>query len=145
MALSDLILPTHEIVVGQGKFAVRGLSSDDVSWLMQEHDKELEFLIDAGKGLADMKLDDKDAVTGFLRAVVKNLPELSAAIIACASDDRTEGAVSNAKRLPLPVQLDALSAVGSLTFEAYGGLKKFVDDLKHLVGGVAKMKIDSPS
>lgn len=142
MALSDLVLPTHDVVVGSGKFSVRGVAASDLAWLMQHHDKELEYLIDAAKRLDDQALDDKDAVTGFLRAIVKNLPELAAAIIACASDDRTEGAVSKAKQLPLPVQLDALLAVGRLTFEAYGGVKKFADDLKHLVGS-AKTNLPS--
>lgn len=136
MALSDLKLPTYELKIGSQSVVLYGLTLENVTFLIQRHREELDSLVEAGKSLGAEAFADNAAINGFLAATVKEMPKLVGSIIACASGDTSAGAVEIARRLPLPRQTEALEAIARLTFEESGGVKKFVDDLKRLVGSL---------
>ena len=106
-----------------GEFAVRGLSLDDISFLVQRHGAKLQdlfsqFVANAGE------LTTESAV-GFAVPLMKEAPGIAAELIACASGDPEDAEI--AAQLPFPVQLDALEKLATLTFESGGGPKKLVE------------------
>lgn len=127
MALGDLVFPTTTINVGDSSFTVRGLTFADVTRMIDAHRQDLETLVNRGMALST------GSQTSFEQwlPLIQTMPDLAAKIIACASDEPE--AVEAARRLPLPVQLDALIAIGNLTFAQPGGLGKFIADLLSLV------------
>lgn len=114
-----------------GSFSVRGLNLADLSTLVTLHMVELEaaFRMWSTSGVGA----GGDLTTGIL-ALVRDFPPLAANIIAMASDEPLEG--EKARFLPFPVQVEAITAVGRLTFEDVGGLEPFMETLASLVGGL---------
>lgn len=116
-------------------FEVRGLSMTDLSSLVRTHYTDLEALF---------TIYENEAVTGGVNAMsiarygtslIKDAPGLVGHIIALAADEPEM--VDNAMRLPMLVQIDALKAIGKLTFEEVGGVKKLIAELSNLVGQMA--------
>lgn len=129
MALSDITLPTETISVGRASFSVRGLSFEDVTALIGKHQSALEELID--------RYNQKGSDAEVLQFLVRETPSLTAQIIALASDEPDQELA--ARKLPMPKQIDALTAIAKLTFEEAGGVKKFVEQLAGLFGGLRQM------
>lgn len=129
MGLRDITLPTETISVGRASFTVRGLSFDDLTSLIGRHQAALESLID--------RYQEKGSDAEVLQFLVRETPALAAQIIALASDEPDQE--DAARKLPLPKQVDALTAVAKLTFEEAGGVKKFVDQLAGLFGGLRQI------
>jgi hypothetical protein len=67
------------------------------------------------------------AGVAFLQKVVRELPSLVAKVIAIAADEPDE--YSKVEKLPFPAQLEAVLAVGQMTFEDEDGLKKFGENI----------------
>lgn len=116
---------------------VRGLSFLDLSEILRVHRDDLEGLFamyekeSAGMTFTNM------AMARYATNLIADAPGLVAHIIALACDEPEQ--VNNAKRLPLTVQIDALKAIGALTFEEVGGVKKFMKE------AVSLLKQMSPS
>lgn len=128
MALSDLVIPTVEIPVGTTTISVRGITARDVAYLYT-HERAL---IDKARALWESS--GGEVSDDFITALVVQLPELVAKVIACASDspDMWEKALL----LPIPAQVEAINAIGTLTFEGIG-VKKFLEAAILLVQGMA--------
>lgn len=109
-------------------FHVRALSLNDIEELISRYAEDMNDLIETYNRVAAGKADGI-AMEGFMSGALKSFPELMTEIIVCASDDTGEGAVENARRLPLPVQVDALMMIYGLTFGANGGVVKFVSQI----------------
>lgn len=127
--------PATDVVLFRGKplTTVRGLSLDDIAILMRENLSDLDQLL---KLYAET--DDRIAVAAtaqFAISVAKEMPQLVARTICLASDE--PDAEDNARRLPIPTQIDALMKIIKLTFEDAGGAKKFFESLMQLVKTVA--------
>lgn len=133
MGLKNLKLPTEQVEVpGGGEFAVRGLSFVDVKSLLVKHSSELArlFAVVNGDGTADVNsVSNAAAAAGQL---INESPALAAEAIALASgeDDVFEIALS----LPFPVQVDALTKIGKLTFASEDSAKKFLQTARSLIG-----------
>jgi len=81
---------------------------------------------------------------GSLASVLaQTVPDLAAAVIALASDE--PDAVDVVRSLPLPVQLDALIAVGKLTFTDEGAVPKFLAGLGGMLRAGASAAKMAPS
>lgn len=128
MALSDIAVPTETISVGRHSFSVRGLSFEDVTALIQRHQAALESMI----GMYG-KASDAD----LLQFLIRESPTLAAQIIALASDEPDQELA--VRKLPMPAQVDALTAVAKLTFEETGGVKKFAGQIAGLLGGMRQL------
>lgn len=112
---------------------VRGLSLDDIAVLMNEHLVDINYLFDvysnAPVGAGPL------ATAQFATTLATNAPALVANTIALAADE--PGAASAIRRMPLPVQVDALIKIVQLTFDEAGGARKFFESLTMLLGALA--------
>lgn len=128
MALTDIFTPEHKVEAGSGQsFTVRGLCFDDIVVIMQRDPAGLAVLL----GEISAGAVPEVLVEAHFPEIMAKVPGLPAQIIACASDDTSEAAVAIARRLPLPVQIDALLNIIRLTFEPVGGIKKFVAQVRN--------------
>lgn len=133
MGLKDLRLPTEPVEVpGGGEFTVRGLSFVDMKSLLVAHSAELSRLFDlvvAGNGNGEIALTN---MTEAAAQFITEAPALAASVIALASDE--EGVFEIVLNLPFPVQVDALTKIGKLTFATEDSAKKFLQTARSLTG-----------
>lgn len=133
MGLKHIKLPEAVIEFPGGDFAVRGLSLDDVSFLVQRHGEKLNSLFSeftAGSG--DLTVE---AVAQFALPLLNAAPEIAAEMIACASGEHDQESIGIAKSLPFPVQLDALQKLAEQTFNVAGGPKKLLETVVSMAKG----------
>lgn len=131
MALSDYQPSRADVVVKGGSFKVRGLSLDDITAVMGDHLNDLNHLINLYHSDIDPKIHLVEGGT-FILNLIKDAPTLVSQIIAITSDESkpVDELAAIARKLPLPVQIDALKKIVHLTFEEYGGVKKFAESLQ---------------
>lgn len=124
MALADY-QPERATVVYKGKVlvVVRGLCLDDISVLVRAHMTEIRVLYARyqGGGL------DPEMIAG----IITEAPGIAAHLIALASDEPE--ATDTARKLPAPLQVQAVIEILRLTFEDVGGPKAFVALVAQLV------------
>jgi len=122
MALIDLKFATKAVEAGDDQsFTVRGLCFDDLAFLMTSDPTGMNELV---QRIQEGELPDEIAAS-HVGQIILNMPKLPALIIACASDDSSPEAVAIARRLPVTVVITALLDIIKLSFEPYGGVKKF--------------------
>lgn len=118
-------------------FEVRGITLQDLSFVMQKHGQVMATLyqkyakgdINVDQGMAD------DAIA----ALVGQMPELFADIIARASRGVLD--TQTALDLPLPTMTTAIVAVGELTFTGEGALEKFLAAATRILDGFATVVV----
>jgi len=131
MGLKDLKIPEAIIEIPGGNFAVRGLSLDDLAWLVRRHGEAMRKVFSEFTA-SDADLTS-DSVAGFLLPLVDSMPGLVSEIIACAGGEAGEADL--VRKLPFPVQIDALEKVIDLSFDAAGGPKKLVETVVRMAQG----------
>lgn len=130
MALADLVTETRTITVGENEFKVHGLSFASLSHLVTGgFREEIAGLIEILKPLLEGK--ENVDITEIIHELFPRAPTLSARLIAVAAD--APDLWDRVYNLPIPVQLEALLAVGDLTFTGGHSLKNFVGDLTRLM------------
>lgn len=133
MGLKHIKLPEAVIEFPGGDFAVRGLSLDDISYLVQRHGEKLNSLFTeftSGSGEMTVK-----AVAQFALPMLKSAPDIAAEMIACASGEHDAETVAIARSLPFPVQLETLQKLAELTFNVAGGPKKLLETVVSMAQG----------
>ena len=103
-------------------FAIRGLSVKDIAQIMQLYASVFHGVVDKfSNGNPETMTPDDVAVAGSELAVllVERSPELVAHIIALAADDLESS--DEYARLPIGVQIEALSAIAIATVLSDGG------------------------
>jgi hypothetical protein len=129
MALADYQPERVDIPFKGGSFQVKGLSLDDVSVLMKHHLTDMDELLELYS--RNVSQDIAVAATAqYAVTLVREAPALVANVLALAAEE--PDSVDNARRLPIPTQIEALKVIGRLTFEEAGGAKKFFESLKDL-------------
>lgn len=125
MALKDIPVPTQKVTVRGEEVTLRGLSARDVLTLLLEHREDMDALVAQAQdvGTDEAMANAESMVLGLLR----DAPELVAKAIALAADEPDAAEV--VARLALPDQLELIMAVGRLTFEEAGGVKKFLENV----------------
>ncbi len=131
MGLKDLKIPEAIIETPGGEFAVRGLSLDDLAWLVRRHGESMSKVFNEFTA-SDTELTT-NSVAGFLLPLVESMPGLVSEVIACATGEADEAAL--VRRLPFPVQIDALEKVVDLSFDAAGGPKKLAETVVRMAQG----------
>jgi hypothetical protein len=132
-ARSTIKVSEHE----GNSFAVRGLSMNDISRLATLHRPIVEDLLERYVGLDPEALTAEDISAGSAKVIVgllEQVPAFLAHVIALGADDVE--AFEEYSTLPMGVQLDALSEIGSLTVAGVGGQSK----VRGLVANIAKSK-----
>ncbi len=131
MALSDFTPETIEIKSKRVTFDVRGLSMIDLSAILRVHIDDLEHLFKMYEEEAGNASFSNISMARYATRLISDAPGLVSHIIALAADE--PDMVSTVERLPMMTQLDALKAIGKLTFEEVGGVKKLVETLGDLL------------
>lgn len=133
MALSDLEIQTHEVQVHGTTISVRGLNFADLSSLIQEHREDLDALINKASERQEEaeNAENPQSDQQLVFELIKEVPELAAKVIAHASGEPDKW--EHAYRLGFPSQLDLLMAIGQMTFQEAGGVKKFLSDVLSLM------------
>ncbi|MEL4071752.1 hypothetical protein WKW50_16530 [Ochrobactrum sp. GPK 3] len=139
MALSDYVVETREIAVPKASpLSVRGLSLVDVTRLLSTRGKEIQTFFQ--KYISEIQAGGNpkaDLPANLGQTLLDSAPSLVAEIIAHAADEPQ--AVHQASRLPITTQLEALEAIGQLTFDAEGGPKKFLEAVIRIMSGATGM------
>ena len=115
---------------------VRGLALNDITVLVRGHLVEIDKLI----AMFDNDATRETAMTEAARYAIKILqdaPDLAAKMIALASDEPDQA--DKIAKLPLPMQVESVRKIINLTFEEFGGAKKFIDSMLDLMGGFMPM------
>jgi len=129
--LSEVVIPTRSIKVGESSFDVQGLSLSILSDLIQNHLEDVSSALAVIDEMQKADLSEESLIASIL-GIVKEAPKLAAKLIVLASGDDSEKAVEVAISLPTPVQIEAIRAVYELTVEDIGGIKKFKNLLQNL-------------
>ena len=141
MSLSSYTPPRENVAAGDASFSVRGLNLDDVALLMTAYQQQLAGAYHAFETMQDAARPHQDLMSQMVLALVLDAPAIAADIIAIAADQ--PDANKQARLLPFPVQVTALTCVGRLTFEAGGGLGNFLAALAKMGSGLG-MTAKSP-
>lgn len=133
--LANLTYERREFNLKGGSFAVQGISLESLAILIRTHFKDLEALF----GLFE-KIDtiDESQLESLALSVIQDAPGFVANVIALAAGEPDQAPV--VQGLPFPVQVEALLAVGDLTFNESGGVKKFLPALLNRIGGTGAME-----
>lgn len=129
--LSEVVIPTRSIKVGESSFDVQGLSLSILSDLIQNHLEDVSSALAVIDEMQKADLSEESLIASIL-GIVKEAPKLAAKLIVLASGDDSEKAVEVAISLPTPVQIEAIRAIYELTVEDIGGIKKFKNLLQNL-------------
>ena len=130
MGLKHIKLPEAQVKFPGGDIAVRGLSLDDLSFIVQRHGAKLNVLFKSFTEGGELTVE---GVANFALPLLNAAPEIAAELIACASGDPEDAHI--AADLPFPVQLEALEKLAELTFNVSGGPKKLVETVLRMAKG----------
>lgn len=139
--LKDLKLPSAEIEVPGGKFTVRGLSLDDIAYLIRSHKGKLGEMFDEFQNAdEDVNLEATQSIMRMLMPLLETTPRLIADVIACAAGDADDWEL--AAQLPFPYQVEAIEQILVLTFSVEGGPKKVLETVIRLAQGTTALVAD---
>jgi hypothetical protein len=128
MPLAGYQPETREVQIGKGQSVeIRGLSLNHLAVLIREHFPDLDGIVEMFQGKVSF---EKASVESVVLAIVSQAPGFAANLIALAAG---EGDASDAEKIPGPVQLKILSAIGELTFTEVGGVGKAMEMLAALL------------
>lgn len=127
--IHDFTIPTVTVLYkDQPALEVRGLSFNDISFLVHHHREDVNKLFSLWQKFAGKKhfAAIGDAVLiryGF--ELLNEAPGILANVIATGADCHDQ--VARIERLPASLQIDCLRAIGLLTVEDFGGVKKMLE------------------
>lgn len=140
MSLKGIKIPKSKVSIpGGGSFTVRGLSFVDLRTLFIKYGEDMSAFFDLVVNTKDMASLDVEDAAGLAAILIERAPALAAEAIAIAAGDGGESdpeSFETALQLPFPVQVDALQAIGKATFGTEGGVKKFLQTAKSLLGNL---------
>jgi len=129
--LKDCVITRRKISFEGGEFELRGVSLPDISAAIMEHREAVDRVAEI---LRRTRADDLTTTVEVLIDVIRESPYLSAFLICSCADE--PDAYSAAFHLPLTVQIEALRAIGELTFSDAEALKKLIADVRGLLAGM---------
>lgn len=135
MALKDIVIPTVEVAVAGGGFAVRGLSANDLETLLATHGTDVKLLWDEFlKDDTDLTKLEVGQMMPLIKKVVAKIPRAVADIISLATDadDEDEAII---RKLSIGTQASAIGAILSQTLGTDGDWAKTMETIVNLIGG----------
>lgn len=133
--LADYTPPSREFSTEGGSFRVEGLSLQAITVLVRTHLADMEALFDLFAQRE--KLENAD-VTALCMAAVESAPGFVANVIALAAGEPQAAPI--VARMSFAFQVEILEAVGELTFNEVGGVKKFLPVVARLLPKTAGLK-----
>lgn len=138
MSLRDYVVASRIVTIkGENKLALRGLGFDDIQHLLVNRDGLIAAALELFENGFDVETLTEQQQRGFATKLLTQLPELAGELIALGADE--PDMADNARRLPAPVQLDALMAVYELTFTEPDSVKNFFGRLADMLSSIPKM------
>ena len=143
MQLKDFTIPRTKIdlpgppIKGEKPFfMVRGITLDDMTFLVSQH---LGPITRAVKMYQESKADilTTGSFQGFIMAMARDFPDLLAEVISAAADSLDDTTRAVAKQLPLSTQIIALNEIVRLTVEDAGGLKNLLAEMQERLKAAA--------
>jgi hypothetical protein len=132
--LKDCVIARRKISFEGGEFELRGVSLPDISSAIMEHREAVDRVADILRSQAELNTNDFNSMVEILIDVIRESPYLAAFLICSCADE--PDAYSAAFHLPLTVQIEALRAIGELTFSDAEALKKLIADVRGLLAGI---------
>lgn len=135
MALKDIQIPKIEVPVGAGSFAVRGLSTSDLQYLVQQHGEDMRGMFNEfinGKTSELSKLE----IGPILKELLNRAPTLVHDVIALAADAEDDADRTTIKQLPASSQMTALGGIFTLTLSTDGDMGNGLEALTTVLGGL---------
>jgi hypothetical protein len=132
--LKDCVLKTRKITFDGGEFDVRGVALPDIASLVVEHREAVDRIAVIVRTHNQLDVEDTATVIEILIDIIRQSPFLAAHLICSCAEE--PDAFSIAYRLPLTVQVEALRAIGDLTFNDAIALKKLIADVRGLLTGL---------
>jgi hypothetical protein len=129
--LKDCVIARRKVSFEGGEFELRGVSLPDISAAIMEHREAVDRVAEI---LRRTNANDLDTTVEILIDVIRESPYLAAFLICSCADE--PDAYSAAFHLPLTVQIEALRAIGELTFSDAEALKKLIADVRGLLAGM---------
>lgn len=146
MSLAAYKPQVKNIPIGDSSFNVRGLSTNDISTLVETNLEDFEALFNLLSGVLEAAKTPDDIgmsqVQNLALTIARSAPKLCSVAIALAAVEDTpfEDRLQAAASMTMPTQLDALMAIGELTFVEAGGVKKFFANLGEMWSQLAPKK-----
>lgn len=120
MSFKDYVVPTLSVPLAKGQsVSLTGLSLESIATLVRIHEDELQGLFTILMNAREMSGDD---FAKMAAPVASQAPGLVANIIALSAGEFDMA--PTVARVPLPKQIELLIAVGKITFEEPGSVKK---------------------
>lgn len=136
MSLADYKPETINVKINKSTSVdLHGISMQDFSKLLRVHYQDLSALLDQYERSTGLQMTNI-AMGRYAMNLIRDCPALVAHMIAIAADE--PDMVDSASKLPLLAQLDCLKAIGTLTMEEVGNLKKLFTSLTNLASQVRK-------
>lgn len=143
MLLKDFVIPRAKVTL-PGKpvngekpfFEVRGITLDDMTFLVNQHLDPLTRAIKLYQESRDDILKTGN-LQGFVMALARDFPDLAAEVISAASDSLDEQTRKIAKQLPIATQIHALSEIIRLSLEDAGGLGNLLAEMRARIESAA--------
>lgn len=141
MSLADYTPETIEVQYKRTTLKVRGLSITDLASMLRTHMDDLSCVME----LYERSGSDMSALSlaNFAMNLIKDAPGLVAHAIAVACDEPE--LVNKASTLPIMLQINALKAIGTLTFEEVGGVKKLFGEISELLAQIKPVAPTPPA
>lgn len=123
-----------------GRFKVRAISLPDVAILVDVHEYAINIIVEKvrkQKELIEAEGDEdviRELFVSLITELIRESPMLVANLIAICADARH--AVDKAEKLPINLQLDALTKIAKLTFTDIASIKKLWTDVMTMVQGI---------
>lgn len=130
--LKDCVITRRKITFEGGEFELRGVSLPDISNAIMEHREAVDRVADILRSRTEA--NDTASMIDIMIDVIRESPYLAAFLICSCADE--PDAYSAAFHLPLAVQVEALRAIGDMTFQDAEALKKLIADAKGLLAGI---------
>lgn len=131
MAIAGYKAPRREVpLAGAEPFYVKGLGLNEIAVLVETHFQDIEALLDlfvaSGRNLT------ADDLRNIAPAIVSSAPGFAANLIALAADE-PDAAPTIQNEFVVGTQIEAIRAIGDLTFGEFGGIKKGLEQVVALL------------
>lgn len=143
MPLSEFKESTETVEFKGGSFEVRAITLPDVALLIEVHEDVISSLVmkvrEKAPAFEAQNAEDIGEVTSqIITDLIRESPTLVATLISRCADEPDQ--MGNASRLPISVQIDAISKIAKLTFTDMASVKKLIADVMSIVSGILPPK-----
>ena len=150
MGLKDLSFPSEMVKTSGGDLALRGLCLEDVIQLVNSHKAVVEKMFNGAMEIESPEEDiGETEILSQIRSMdiagklIKEAPLVAAHVIALGAGDGDKESIEIARKLPVTVQVECLDKIGTMTFVAEGGAKKFLETVIRVAQGTTTLIKDA--